>query len=324
VAALMQRADPIFLLGVTPRSGTNFLWDLLLLHPRCAAARSPIREDLLLEHVDLLLAYTSAVRRSWDPAWGAFADDLPDRFHEALGEGLISFLWVDRERRLLTKSPTVKNVDRFFTFFPRARLLILVRDGRAVVQSCMATFGWDFDTAARRWARAADEIRRFDDRHRHRRLPYRIVRYEDLLDDLQPTLAGILDFLDLDRDAFDFEAAARLPVRGSSVHFGPGRDSVHWEPVEKDATFDPRVRWHRWAPELHQRFDWIAGRQLRHFGYAQAASQVHGAGQILRHHVLDWRWQTATAARFVGSRLRARLGRASRPVGRRLGLLRGA
>jgi Sulfotransferase family len=322
VAALTQRADPIFLLGVSPRSGTNFLWDLLLLHPRCAAARSPIREDLLLEHVDLLLAYTSAVRRSWDPAWGTFPEDLLDRFHEALGDGLISFLWVDRERRLLTKSPSVKNVDRFFTFFPRARLLILVRDGRAVVQSCMATFGWDFDTAARRWARAADEIRRFDDRHRHRHLPYRIVRYEDLLDDLPTTLAGILDFLGLDRDAFDFQAAARLPVRGSSVYFGPGRDSVHWEPVEKDATFDPRVRWRTWAPELHQRFDWIAGQQLRHFGYEQAAFQVHGAGQILRHHVLDWRWRTATAARFVGSQLRARLARASRPVGRRLGLLR--
>ena len=324
MAALTERADPIFLLGVMPRSGTNFLWDLLLLHPHCAAARSPIREDLFLEHVDLLLAYTSAVRRSWDPAWGTFPDDLSDRFHEALGDGLISFLWVDRERRLLTKSPTVKNVDRFFTFFPRARLLILVRDGRAVVQSCMATFGWDFDTAARRWARAADEIRRLDDRHRRRHLPYRIVRYEDLLDDLPTTLGEILDFLDLDRDAFDFEAAACLPVRGSSVYFGPGRDSVHWEPVEKDATFDPRARWRVWPPELHRRFDWIAGEQLRHLGYEQAAPQVHGAGQVLRHHVLDWRWRTATAARFVGSRLWARLRRASRPAGRRLGLLRGS
>jgi Sulfotransferase family len=319
---VVQRADPIFILGVTPRSGTNFLWDLLLLHPSCGPARSPIREDFFLEHADLLLAYTSAVRQWWDPAWGVFPDDLPDRFHEALGDGLISFLWVDRKRRLLTKSPSVRNVDRFFTFFPGARLLILVRDGRSVVQSCMATFGWDFDTAARRWARAADEIRRFDEQHRHCGLPYRIIRYEDLVEDLDTTLSGILEFLELDREVFDFQAAARLPVRGSSVHFGPGRDSVHWEPVERDATFDPRSRWLAWVPELHQRFDWIAGPQLRHFGYDQAPPPPRDARQVLRHHLLDWRWQTTVAARSLVFRSRVRLGTASRPLRRRLGLIR--
>lgn len=319
-----QHADPIFIHGVTPRSGTNFLWDLLLLHPSCGPGRSPIREDLFLEHVDHLLAFTSAVRRSWDPAWGTFPDDLPDRFHGALGDGLISFLWVDRERRLLTKSPSVRNLDRFFSFFPRARLLILVRDGRSVVQSCMATFGWDFDTAAHRWARAADEIRRFDEQHRHRGLPYRIVRYEDLVDDLDATLPGILEFLQLDREAFDFQAAARLPVRGSSVYFGAGRDSVHWEPVERDATFDPKVRWQAWAPELHQRFDWIAGRQLRQLGYEQAPPASRPAVQVLRHHLLDWRWRSATATRSLASKLRRRLRPATRPLRQRLGLPRGS
>lgn len=320
----VQRADPIFLHGIMPRSGTNFLWDLLCLHPGCAPGRAPIREDFFLQEIDRLLAYTSAVQQWWDPAWGTFADDLPDRFHEALGDGLISFLWVCRERRLLTKTPSVKNVDRFFTLFPRARLLILVRDGRSVVQSCVATFGWDFDTAARRWAEAADEIHRFDERHRQRGLPYRIVRYEDLLDDLEPTLSGILDFLELDRHALDFHAAARLPVRGSSTYFGPGRDSVHWEPVSKDAGFDPRARWQAWAPELHERFDWIAGDRLRHFGYQRSAPLAPGVRLAVRQRALDWRWHTATAVRSVGFRLRVRLGTASRPLRQRLGLLRGS
>ena len=58
-----------------------------------------------------------------------------------LGDGLVSFLWVERDRRLVAKTASVRNVDRFFTFFLRAHLLILVRDGRSVVQSCMSTFG---------------------------------------------------------------------------------------------------------------------------------------------------------------------------------------
>jgi len=296
--------EAIFVLGVMPRSGTNYLYDLLALHPDCGPARAPIWEDFFLQHADLLMAYTAAVRRRWDPDWGSPSDDLPDRLHEALGDGLVSFLCDSRGGRLLTKTPSVRNIDRFFTLFPRARLLVLLRDGRSVVQSCMSTFGLDFDTAARRWARAADEVRRFDERHRDRGLAYRLVRYEELLDDLEESLAGILDFLDLDRHAFDFEAAARLPVRGSSVHRGAGRTAVHWKPVERDASFDPRARWRAWPPALHQRFDWIAGGQLRHFGYEQSPPATVAARQAAWQHVLDWRWQATRAARLVGSRLR--------------------
>jgi Sulfotransferase family len=319
----IRRADPIFILGVMPRSGTNFLWDLLRLHPGCAPARDPIREDFFLQESDLLVRYSAAVRAWWDPIWGEFGADLPDRLHEALGEGLISFLWVDRERRLLAKTPSVRNLDRFFTFFPSARLLILVRDGRSVAQSCMATFGWDLDTAARRWREAADEIRRFDGAHQELHSRYRVVRYEDLVDDLTGTLSGVLDFLELDRDAYEFGAAAQLPVRGSSAYFGPDRASVHWEPIEKDAGFDPKERWRSWTPRTRQRFDWIAGEQLRHFGYGRSALPG-GIRQSVWQTLLDRRWQAATASRRLAYRLRVRVGTASRPLRQRLGLIRGA
>ena len=57
----------IFVLGVMPRSGTNYLYDFLALHPDCAPARAPIWEDFFLQHADLLMAYTATVRRRWDP-----------------------------------------------------------------------------------------------------------------------------------------------------------------------------------------------------------------------------------------------------------------
>jgi len=209
---------------------------------------------------DHLLAYTRDVRARWDPMWGVFDDELMRRFHESLGDGLLSFLWGERDRRLVAKTPSVQHIDRFFTFFPRARLLILVRDGRSVVQSCMSTLGWDFDRAARSWAAAADEVRRFQGKERTENERYLLVRYEDLLDDLNGSLSDILRFAGLDQDAFDFEAAADLPVRGSSAYFGPGRTSVHWEPVPKGPDFDPRVRWRSWSPEMHERFEWIASK----------------------------------------------------------------
>jgi hypothetical protein len=319
---MQPMGEPIFILGMTPRSGTNFLWDLLLLHPRCGAARYPIREDFFLEHSDHLRAFIADVRKWWDPEWGEFEEGVADRLEESLGEGLVSFLWIDRSRRLVTKSPSVRNLDRFFSLFPRARLLILIRDGRSVVHSCMATFGWGFDTAAKRWATAADEIRRFDRRHKHLSSCYLIVRYEDLLVNLEESLRGILDFLDLDWKDFDFKAARSLPVRGSSFFYGPDHHSVHWNPVEREAGFDPRERWRSWSPQLHERFDWIAGDHLRHFGYETCGRPTVGVRRVVRHRLLDWQWGVATRTRSTMYLMRVKLGSASRPLRKRVGLIK--
>lgn len=308
----IHQADPIFILGVMPRSGTNYLWDLICSHPDCAPAREPIHEDLFLQHADVLEAYIATVQRAWDPAWGAFADDLPAELAASLGDGLISFLWVERDRRLVTKSPSVRNLALFFTIFPRARLLILVRDGRSAVQSAMTTFGWDFDTAAHLWAEGAEEIRQFDRTHRDSGLAYRIIRYEDLVDGVEPMTAEILDFLGLDRDRFDFAAAARLPVRGSSAFLGPGRATVNWDPVEKDATFAPKERWLEWDPVLLWRFEWIAGDQLRHFGYQGSPGRPTGVLWPVRQRMLDWRWQGGRFARRAGYWVQRRMHAARR------------
>jgi protein-tyrosine sulfotransferase len=295
-----------------PRSGTNYLYDLLCLHPDCAPAREPIHEDLFLQHADHLLAFVSAVGAAWDPGWGRFDDALPGELQSALGDGLISFLRADRDRRLVTKSPSVRNLHSFFTFFPNARLIILIRDGRSAVQSSMATFGWSFDTAAHLWAEGAEEIRRFDLANGDRDSSYRIVRYEDLVDNVKPALMKILDFLDLDPDRFDFAGAARLPVRGSSAFFGPGRTSVNWDPIAKDAAFAPKERWRDWEPALHQRFEWIAGNQLRQFGYQDSAARPGTFLWPMRQRLFDWRWWGGRFLRRTGFWLQRRM-QAARP-----------
>jgi protein-tyrosine sulfotransferase len=314
----IERADPIFIHGILPRSGTNFLWDLLLLHADCAPAREPVREDLFLDHSDHLTAFVKAVWAAWDPRWGDFAPDVPERLHAALGEGLVSFLWTDQRRRLVTKSPSVRHLGRFFAFYPWARLLILVRDGRSVVQSSMDTFGWDFDRACRAWADAADEIRRFQQVQTARSDRWRLVRYEDLVDDAEGQLRSILEFLGLDPTRYDFEAARNLPVRGSSA-FGRQGGGVHWGPVSKDVTFAPKERWGSWPAEQLERFDWLAGAQLRSLGYT-ASKPSSSVTRSVRNTVLDWRWSAVSAARLTVYRARVRGGRISRPLRRRVGL----
>jgi protein-tyrosine sulfotransferase len=287
--------DPIFIHGILARSGTNFLWDLLLLHPDCGRGREPVNEDMFLEHSDHLVAFADEVRASWDPAWGTFAADLPGRLREGLGEGLLAFLWTDRDRRLVTKSPTVTNLDRFFQFFPRARLLILIRDGRSVVQSATDTFGWDFDRACRAWARGADTIADFQRSVSALATRWRIVRYEDLIDNMEGELRAIFDFLQLDAARYDFEAARHLPVRGSSA-FGRKSDKVHWDAVPRDQSFAPKERWRSWSRVQLERFEWLAGRQMAQLGYPTSSSAMSPAGSV-RHTLQDWRWHAARNAR---------------------------
>jgi hypothetical protein len=73
---------------------------------------------------------------------------------------------------------------------------------------------------------------------------------------------------------------------------------------------------------MHERFEWIAGRQLRQFGYASSADGVRGAGRVLRHRIMDWRWRAKTLTQRGAYRARVRLGTASRPLRERLGLTR--
>ena len=314
----LRRAGPIFIHGILPRSGTNFLWDLLLLHPDCGRAREPVNEDLFLEHSDPLVRFVEDVRASWDPIWGTFGPDLPDRLCESLGEGLLSFLWTDRERRLVTKSPSVAHLDRFFAFFPRARLLILVRDGRSVAQSAMDTFGWNFDRACRAWAEAAHTIRRFQQVESASAERWRLVRYEDLVDDTERQLRTLFEFLGLDAARYDYSAARNLPVRGSSA-FGRQGNNVHWEVVPKNESFAPKERWRSWSVHQLERFDWLAGERLVEFGYAASRRRFTMIGSF-RHTLRDWRWYATRATRRVLYRARVRLALRSRIAGTLRGL----
>jgi hypothetical protein len=300
-----------------PRSGTNHLMDLICSHPEIAPGRSPVKEDFLLENSDHLIRYVSDVRMSWDPIWGEFPQEIEADLLRSLGDGLISFLWVDRNRRLVTKSPSVKNVGRFHQLFPEASLVVLIRDGRSIVQSCIDTFGWDFDTAARRFADAARELLASLEAD-EAATECLVVRYEDLVTDMHTTMAGVLDFAGLSQEKFDYSSAEALPVRGSSFHLGPGRTSVHWEPVPKDASFRPLERWQSWDEKMVARFEWIAGQEARALGYEAAGREIH---RPAIHRLRDLRWLGRRWSRRAIYRLRGRLGPLTRPARNGLGIL---
>jgi hypothetical protein len=312
---------PILIFGLTPRTGTNYLWDLFRLHSACAPGREPIREDFFLECSDLLTEFVESVRSRWDPTWGAVSQQTVAELYASLGAALVGFLTVEDDRRLVTKNPSVTGIDQVFSFFPTAQVIILVRDGRAVVESCMRTFGWDADLAARRWAAAATIALRFLDGRDADDPSVRMVRYEDLVADPRGQITQLLSFLGLDTADYDMSAAERLPVRGSSVFLG-GKSRVHWEPVERTRDFDPLQRWAHWTADQHRRFAWLAGRQQVALGYGLDYAMADTASARAWQRLASARWRARRGANLGEYRLRGWLGPPTKPLRRRLRLTR--
>ncbi len=312
--AITDCLDPIFVLGIMPRCGTNFFYNLLCLHPHCyGVSLRDMPEDTLLFNADLLRRYTNTVSSFWsrhglrgkdDPVRQQHNQELTNTLFESLGEGLLSYLSrlnPDAGRKpLVTRTPFVRNVKHVFHLFPRARVVILVRDGRAVVESNAKSFGVSYEVGMHRWADAAQEIIEFDQMFRGSGKRYRIVRYEDLLDHLETEMTSILEFLELDASAYDFTTACHLPVFGSSENYADvqnsGVDDPHgtgWKVVQKDQSFNPKTRWSHWSQALHHRFNWIAGDMMMHFNYDTSDEPVHTRRSDLRNRILDAKWAIA-------------------------------
>ncbi len=226
-----------------------------------------------------------------------------------LGMGLKHFLnrqkTGDTKKRQLTKSPSVKNVEYFFDFFPDSRLLIIMRDGRAVTESGVRSFGWDYDWAMRRWAEGARRILQFKNHPGDHEGKFLIVRYEDLAADTEAELRRIFEYVDLDPDRFDFAGAIDLPLYGSSDLIAMGEKEIHWKPVKKPADFDPLRRFAGWSRARHERFNWIAGPYQTELGYTLDAAACGGGFWSMWNWLCDrqWGWITLSPVRNAVKRL---------------------
>lgn len=260
---------PIFIQGVLFRSGTNYLARLLERHPDCVLSTIP--EDWLLSQSDHLIRYTRGVggRWRWVKDWG-LGEETEQALLRELGAALLGFLRGRCEneagRRLITKTPDVAGLPNFVRLFPEAHLLVLIRDGRSVVESSVRSFGWPADRVTRWWAEGADRILNFLRAHPEGSDRYQVVRYEDLVLEPEKVMRAIFRFLDLDPERYDFAGLGEVPVYGSSTVRGTS-GAWAWTVRPNDRDLGALERYRDWSRLQHERFNWIAGQQLRELGY---------------------------------------------------------
>src|SRR5215469_12428162 len=264
-----ERPNPIMLLSAYPRSGSNYLENLLSLHPQCR--RSKVPEDFFLANSDTLLNFCRSVADSWDDWWLERLGG-PSRLAMHIGTALLRFADPGPEEedavgdfRLTLRSPTTEGIATATTLFPDAQVLVVVRDGPATVESGRRSFGWPYEEAMLAWRESVRRILSFlasIDGHR-----CQLIRFEDLTADPAREVARILVFLGLDPALYPFNRVDEIPVFGSSSFGRTNGERVHWRPVPKDPSFDPLARAQSWPLHRLVRFSWLAGAEQRRLGY---------------------------------------------------------
>jgi hypothetical protein len=116
-----------------------------------------------------------------------------------------------------------------------------------------------------------------------------VVRYEDLVTDNAAQMHRILAFLRLDPAGYDFDAAAAMPVRGSSTLKAQG--GLHWKPVPKTHDFNPLNRAAGWPARLNRKFLATAGMYQQLLGYSVEGANPPGILGGLYSRWLARRWQ---------------------------------
>jgi hypothetical protein len=202
-------------------------------------------------------------------------------------------------RRILTKMPSVRNIALLPRLFPDAHLIVLVRDGRAVTESCVRTFGWSYERAMRHWADAGREIMAFEEWARTNEYDRFVrVRYEDLMADERGVISTLLEFVDANPGDLDLDVIDRLPIRGSSL-VRDDTGGMTWRPIDKPAEVDTIDRTAHWDRSQRDRFDWLAGDVMDAFGYARGSDRPSGLAQ----HARDARWSAEATGRDAWRRV---------------------
>lgn len=295
----------IFIRGVAPRSGTNYLRDLVLLHPQVGRGRTPVWEDFVLNDAHLLARYADRVTGRWPDAWGVDRAALQAELLEALGSAARDVLVGRDEPTVVAKTPFTTGIDHFPELFPADVLVLLVRDGRSVVESLRRSFDWGFERSLQEWVRSASRIQRFMRQHASSEgRTWILVRYEEALSDPIGVLDRIAVLAGLEVGTVDEASAHALPVRGSS-DTGSSPDGLHWQPVRRDQDFAPERRWNAWDASSLRRFNWVAGERMQELGY-ELEGPSPGLLDAPGQQALDLASLGRSGARSLRSRLASR------------------
>ncbi len=266
VAERARRARPAIgrgaalLLGPTPRSGTNYVEAIISAHPHVTTAPCGVREAPFLAAAESIRPFEREFGRRHAETRRGIAP------YEWLGYAASGFLAraaaeAGPSQLVLLKDPHALRLDLAEAIFPDAKRLIVLRDGRRTVDSCIRTWklrrlGRTFSDVCLEWALATnaalDHLARSDG-------AAMAIRYEDAVAAPAAVARAAQAFLGLDPALARLSDLRATPVMGSSTH-SQAKWGVDWSPRTPAEDFDPAGRAVDWPKRWERVFLRICGR----------------------------------------------------------------
>jgi hypothetical protein len=242
---------PIFVLGA-PRSGTSMMQWALRQHPDLWGGQES----------DFLVPMVRGLREVWEFGrtrgklhWISGQGVEWEEFLRHVGYGVNS-LYTDRSKGLRWVEQTPQytlHLDEMALLFPGAQFLVMVRDGRQVVESLRNFVNpVEFDDGCRIWKRFNEAAREHASSAPAGRIHF--VSYEAAVLDTEAEMRRLFGFIDEPyAQASVDRITSRAPMNSSFI--GEGRD-------QKLAP-----RWAKWTQAERERFVELAGDLLIRLGY---------------------------------------------------------
>lgn len=286
-------SGPIFIIG-TERSGTNLLRLMLNAHSGIAVPHPPHITKFFgpLEHLYGNLAVDANFRRliadvccmvelhtyPWE-----IEPDREQVFQKAVDRNLLAvyfqiydqYLAYTKKRRWACKSTfMIEQVDDILNYYPDARFIFMVRDGRDVAVSSKKSIFNHFHVfyTAKRWQR--EQRLGLDWLARLPAEQITLLKYEELIADPDSTIRNLCKFL-----GEDFEERM-LAYHRSSEAIKSGSLSVSWENTSKPVMRDNSLKYRQQlTKEEIIQFEVIANKEMAALGY-----ELDNSMELLGHH----------------------------------------
>lgn len=269
---------PLFLLSPAPRCGTNFLYDVIRLHPKILI--SEVDESYLLPCFSMIEPFIANIIEHSSLPIG-LRDPVRDEIRINIALSILKTFSprnpVVNDELLLLKFPSTVGLENARFFPADSRFLVIVREGQDVIESTIRSFPWINMSYA--LARLNKGLRSIKDAKEMLGDRLMIVRFEDLVNNRKATVQLILAWLKLDPDDYLFCSLDSLKPRGSS-DTAAQRGIVHW--VGEDIIgFNPVNRSDNWSKLQKIRFLRESGFLQSEFGYATAPIEISPLDHLL-------------------------------------------
>jgi len=198
----------VFLLGIMPRSGTNFLFNLLQNHQDVELIK--LENNKLMKGEDYFIYNSDTLLKSIkDISNTTYKWNIKKSF---LKEKFLYPMYLTNSFTI-SKTPFFKELSNIKEFDIN-RFILAIRDGYSSTESYTKSFGSKLIDGIRVWNIGAEELSKF---LKTKEIDnFLLVKYEDLVNDQKNTLKKTFKYLKLDSSKYSFEKAKNQGVIDSS------------------------------------------------------------------------------------------------------------